>query len=99
MTPSHVIFIVKENLNLGIALEVVDKRKALARRRLIQSSFEYEGAKIKLDDLYTSKTRAYGVTVSQTIDLETDIAKNCITGVLKQKPNFLNCSTGLSTDS
>ena len=26
-------------------------------------------------------------------------ARSLHTGVLKQKPNFLNCSTGLSTDS
>ena len=78
MTPSFVFFFVKKNLNLGISIEVGDKRKAPARRRLIQNSFEYEGAKIKLENLYSSKTRTYAFTVSQTIDLETDKGKNCV---------------------
>ena len=56
MTPSFVFFFVKKNPNLGIAIEVGDKRKAPARRRLIRKSFEYEGAKIKLENLYFSKT-------------------------------------------
>ena len=34
MTPSHVIFIVKENLNLGIALEVVDKKKSPSKTEI-----------------------------------------------------------------
>ena len=77
MAPSNVFFYFKKNLNLGIALEVGDKRKTLARRRLIQNSFEYEGAKIGLESLYSSQTRTYAVTVSQIIDLETDKGKNC----------------------
>ena len=62
---------------MGISIEVGDKRKTLARRRLIQNSFEYEGAKIELESLYSSKTRTYALTISQTINLETDKGKNC----------------------
>ena len=77
ITPSMVLFHLKKNHNLGITLEVGDKRKSLERRRLIQNSFEYDGAKIELENLYHSKRRAYALTVSQTIDLETDKGKNC----------------------
>ena len=90
-TPSTVFFNVKKNQNLEIAIEVGDKRKALARRRLIQNSFEYEGAKIKLENLYSSISRTYAVTVSQTIDLETDKGKNCIDYPNKNFSSYREC--------
>ena len=91
MAPSNVFFYFKKNLNLGIALEVGDKRKTLARRRLIQNSFEYEGAKIELEDLYSSKTRTYALTMSQTIDLETDKGKNCKNYPNKNFSSYREC--------
>ena len=77
MNPSNVFFYFKKNHNLGIAIEVGDKKKSLARRKLIQNSFEYEGAKIELESLYYTKMRTYALTISQRIDLETDKGKNC----------------------
>ena len=78
MTPKIVFFYFQKHPNLGITVQIGDKRKSLARRRLIQNSFECEGAKIGLESLYSSQTRTYAVTVSQIIDLETDKGKNCM---------------------
>ena len=91
MTPSIVFFDFKKNQNLGIAIEVGDKRKTLEKRRLIQNSFEYEGAKIELENLYNSKTRTYALTISQTIDLETDKGKNCKDYPDKKFSSYRDC--------
>ena len=74
---SHIFFFFKKNLNLKISVEIGDKRKSLARRKLIQNSFEYEGAQVELSSLSVSMIKMYALTISQTIDLETDKGKNC----------------------
>ena len=77
VTPSIVKFNFKKNQNFGISIEIGDKRKTLERRRLIQNSFEYDGAKIELENLGHPNSYTYALTISQTIDLETDKGKNC----------------------
>ena len=77
ITPSNVFFLFKKIPNLGISVEIGDRRKSLKRRKLIQNSFEYEGAKIVLESLFNTKMRTYALTISQRIDLETDTGKNC----------------------
>ena len=77
IAPSTIFFLFKKIQNLGISVEIGDKRKSLKRRKLIQNSFEYEGAKIELEALHYTKMRTYALTISQRIDLETDKGKNC----------------------
>ena len=77
ITPSYVFFLFKKIPNLGISVELGDRRKSLTRRKLIQNSFEYEGAKIELESLFNTKMRTYALTISQRIDLENDKGKNC----------------------
>ena len=77
IAPSTIFFLFKKIQNLGISVEIGDKRKSLKRRKLIQNSFEYEGAKFELESLYYTKMRTYALTISQRIDLETDKGKNC----------------------
>ena len=52
---------------------------------------------MSLDKL--QKIRVNMVVSYISLMFEMEANKSSTTGVLKQKPNFLNCSTGLSTDS
>lgn len=72
-----IVFQFKKQQNLGLTVEIKDKRKALFRRTLKSNSFDYEGARIELKDLSSPEIVFYHITVSQTIDLETDKGKQC----------------------
>ena len=72
-----IVFQFKKHPNLGITLGIKDKRKAPRRRTIKSNSLDYEGARIELKDLSSPKIVYYYITLSQTIDLETDKGKQC----------------------
>ena len=75
--PWHIFFHLKKTKNLGITLEIGDKRTSVVKRKLIAKSFDYEGTIIELEDLWSTKVKTYALTLSQTINLEADEGKQC----------------------
>ena len=73
--PTQIIFHFNKIQNLGITVEIEDIRKSLSRRKINSNSFDYEGPPIELKDLSSSKIVSFGLSLSQTIDLEA--GKNC----------------------
>lgn len=67
----------KQTQNLGITLEIGDKRTSVVKRKLRAKSFDYEGTAIELEDLWSSMIKSYALTLSQTINLEADEGKHC----------------------
>ena len=85
------VFQFKKQQNLGITIEIEDKRKALVRRSIKSNSFDYEGPQIELKDLSTPKIVYYQITLSQTIDLETDLGKRCKNYPNKNFSSYREC--------
>ena len=56
--------------NIGITLEIEDKRKSLSRRKINSNSFDYEGPPIEIKNLYSTRVLTIALSLSQTIDLE-----------------------------
>ena len=75
--PISVLFKLKNPQNLGISIEIEDRKKSLSRRKLLQNIFDYEGSPIDLKDLSLSKIVYYALTLTQTIHLENDEGKHC----------------------
>ena len=75
--PGHIFFVFKQTQNLGITLEIGDKRTSVVKRKLRAKSFDYEGTVIELEDLWSSMMKSYALTLSQTINLESDEGKHC----------------------
>ena len=59
--PGHIFFVFKQTQNLGITLEIGDKRTSVVKRKLQKKSFDYEGTVIKLEDLLSSMIKSYAL--------------------------------------
>ena len=75
--PWYIFFHLKKIENLGITLEIGDKRTSVVKRKLIANSFDYEGTIMELEDLWSTRIKTYALTFSQTINLEADEGKHC----------------------
>ena len=77
--------------NLRLTLNIEDKRKSLSKRTLKSNYMNYEGTPIVVEDLLSPKMKSFYLTISQTIDLETDQGKNCINYPTEEFENFQEC--------
>ena len=84
-------FAIKFNLmnDMEIWLEIEDRRKALAKRKMRSSSLAYEGSQISLKKLKPAKFKKYHLTISQQRALESySECKDYPTGGFK---NYREC--------
>ena len=87
----YIFFHLKKTKNLGITLEIGDKRTSVVKRKLIANSFDYGGTMIELEDLWSTKVITYALTLSQTINLEGDEGKHCKNYPNKNFSSYREC--------
>ena len=75
-TPMYLKLVFKKVSNLTMTLLIEDKRKALLKRSLRSNIMDYDGPRIEID-LMDPMSLNYYLTISQTIDIETDTGKAC----------------------
>ena len=89
--PLYVELIFNRVKNLAVTVKIEDRRKSLLKRSLNLNIFDYEGIPLQIADLRTGIFLDLSLTVSNTIDLESDTGIECTNYPSNEFTSYREC--------
>ena len=77
VTPLFVTIDLNPVKNFGMSLQIVDRKKSLAKRSLRSQRQDYDGSPVEIEDLHSKVFKRYYFKIAQTIHLEMETGIKC----------------------
>ena len=90
-TPMFFVFKFFLRENLGISLQIEDRRTSLLKRSLRSQRHDYVGPALELDSISSRILKRFHLLISQKINLEIDSGIQCRTYPNKEFQNYRSC--------
>ena len=89
--PLYVELIFNRVKNVAATVKIEDRRKSLLKRSLNLNIFDYEGIPLQVDDLTKGIFLDLSLTLSNTIDLESDTGIGCLNYPSSEFTSYREC--------
>lgn len=90
-TPMLIAFRFFPRKNLGVSLQIEDRKRSLMKRRLRSQGHDYDGPAVEIESLLSGLYKRFHLKITQTINLEIDSGIKCKNYPNKDFPSYRDC--------